>query len=216
MLNLDEEQVKEFRTGEDALYELLFGSASSMSTDETSASLTKPSSAFQYLQELNAYHLERLSAEPLVLRDKLAQCGEEIKTLAFSNYKTFVRTAQCSREIYADFGKIDERLDELITRLPQFTTSCDTFTKSIQVINQQRRGNTLTLQKHTQLLELLEISQLMDTCVRNEYYEEALDLAAYVKRFLYIYYKINQNVAKIIYTPTKNFIFDRFTSLLVI
>ena len=46
----------------------------------------------------------------------------------------------------------------------------------------RRKLNTLSLSRHTQLLEVLEIPQVMETCVRNGYYEEALDLSAHVRR----------------------------------
>lgn len=49
-------------------------------------------------------------------------------------------------------------------------------------IAQNRRMNNVTLNRHTEILEVLEIPQLMDTCVRNSYYEEALELVSYVRR----------------------------------
>lgn len=54
--------------------------------------------------------------------------------------------------------------------------------KEAEEIGASRRMNSLTLNRHTEILEILEIPQLMDTCVRNAYYEEALELAVYVKR----------------------------------
>ena len=162
--------------GEEVLYDLLFAD------EKNSDKIAHLDESFAYLQELNACHIDRLQAEPAILLDSQQRIQEEIKNLAFSNYKTFIRTAVASKEVYADFGVIDAKLDQLASHLPDFSGLCENFAKSIQSISAARRTNNLTLQKHNQLLEILEISQLMDTCVRNEYYEEALDLAAYVKR----------------------------------
>uniref|UniRef100_A0A803V1Z6 Conserved oligomeric Golgi complex subunit 8 n=1 Tax=Ficedula albicollis TaxID=59894 RepID=A0A803V1Z6_FICAL len=53
-----------------------------------------------------------------------------------------------------------------------------TFMRDAEAIACSRRMNSLTLNRHTEILEILEIPQLMDTCVRNGYYEEALELTA--------------------------------------
>ena len=42
--------------------------------------------------------------------------------------------------------------------------------------------NNLTRSRLTELVELLEISQLMDTTVRNGYYDEALELIEFARK----------------------------------
>lgn len=178
-VDANEKEENFMTSGEKVLYELLFEAniAKNQRDDKMSFDLS-----LKYLQQLNMCHLDQLQSEPNALFQAQQHIQEEIKNLAFSNYKTFIRTAQCSKEIYSDFSIIDGQLNDIIDNLPSFSQSCEDFAKNIQSINQARRANNLTLQKHNQLLEILEISQLMDTCVRNEYYDEALNLANYVRR----------------------------------
>ena len=59
---------------------------------------------------------------------------------------------------------------------------CLGFSETAQSLSSARRLTSLALSRHTQLLEILELPQLMDTCVRNGYWEEALELSAHVVR----------------------------------
>ncbi|NXX85166.1 COG8 protein, partial [Urocolius indicus] len=91
-------------------------------------------------------------------------------------------SAECTGSAGRGFGGIESRLQSLLDRLPALQDACRTFVRDAEEIALSRRMNSLTLNRHTEILEILEIPQLMDTCVRNGYYEEALELAAYVRR----------------------------------
>ncbi|XP_037671982.1 conserved oligomeric Golgi complex subunit 8 isoform X2 [Choloepus didactylus] len=136
----------------------------------------------RYLRELSGSGLERLRREPERLAEERAQLLQQTRDLAFANYKTFIRGAECTERIHRLFGDVEASLGRLLDRLPSFQQSCRNFMKEAEEISSNRRMNTLTLNRHTEILEILEIPQLMDTCVRNNYYEEALELAAYVRR----------------------------------
>lgn len=135
-----------------------------------------------YLSELSSFGVEKLRREPERLAEERAQILQQTRELAFSNYQTFIRTADCTHHIYRDFGRVESSVSRLLDTLPRFGEKCRVFMKEAEQIGASRRMNSLTLNRHTEILEVLEIPQLMDTCVRNAYYEEALELAAYVKR----------------------------------
>lgn len=135
-----------------------------------------------YLFKLGTYKVDQLKQEQTHLADEHRAVVEQTQDLAISNYTTFIQTSECSKHIFTEFNATEQQLDSLIERLPDLTERCDRFVAASAEINTARRLNTLTLRRNAQLLEILELPQLMDTCIRHGKYEEALELAAYVQR----------------------------------
>lgn len=135
-----------------------------------------------YLSDLGALGLHRLVQEPDRLAEEKISVLEQTQDLAFHNYKTFIQAAECSQKIFQDFNIIESRLDSLVNKLPAFKQKCCGFGKEAQQINARWKQASSTLGKHQQLLEFLEMPQLMDNYVKAGYYDEALELSAYVKR----------------------------------
>lgn len=135
-----------------------------------------------YLAELGNIGPDRVATEPDRVTEELTQLQAQTQELAFSNYKTFIQTSNCSREIFTQFQTTESHLQQLLEKLPNFTSHCHEFQAAAADISRHRRLTSLTLSKHTSLLEILELPQLMDTVVRNQHYEEALQLHSYVNR----------------------------------
>ena len=147
-----------------------------------------------YLQTLFTYDTERLHREIEYLNDEKSSKSSQMLSLTFDNYSTFIRTADCSKNISNDFSTIEDRLSIILTQLDEFSSCCQTFTRETEQTNHLRKQNMSTLQKYPQLLEILEIPQLMDTCVRNDYFDEALEIVTYCKR---LERKFSQPAAKL-------------------
>lgn len=131
---------------------------------------------------MGTYKVEQLKKEEIRLEDEQKSIIEQTQDLAISNYKTFIKTSECSRSIFNEFCNTELRVNSLIEKLPEFNKKCQEFLDIANKINTDRRLNSITLKRNAQLLEILELPQLMENCIKQSRYEEALELASYVRK----------------------------------
>ena len=72
-------------------------------------------------------------------------------------------------------------LSEKLTPLKE---ACLNFESQAKTLSLRRKSTSLVLARHTKLLEVLELPQLVETCVRNGHYDEALELTQYATRYV--------------------------------
>ncbi|XP_038978357.1 conserved oligomeric Golgi complex subunit 8-like isoform X2 [Phoenix dactylifera] len=122
------------------------------------------------------------SQEPELLRVDAERIRRQMQEVAVGNYRGFIAAADSLSFIRGQLTDFDKHLESLIMEIPNLTSGCTEFIESAQQILEERKLNQTLLANHSTLLDLLEIPQLMDTCIRNGNYDEALDLEAFVQK----------------------------------
>lgn len=140
------------------------------------------SEAINYLRKLRSYKKENLKKDSVNLLDDLNNLDLQTQEIAFSNYPAFIKTAESSRQVLKGWNETTKNVESLIDKLPKFSEKCDTFVKTTLEIQSSSRLNSLTMKRHLELLEILELPQLMESSIREEKYEDALELASYVQK----------------------------------
>lgn len=133
-----------------------------------------------YVSELLSFTLDRLHKEPELLRVDAERIQKQMQEVAVSNYRAFISAADALLAVRQEVSSIDKHLSSMIGEIPKLTSGCTEFIESAEQILEKRKMNQTLLSNHSTLLDLLEIPQLMDTCVRNGNYDEALDLETFV------------------------------------
>lgn len=129
-----------------------------------------------YLSRLSHMGVMAVSAEPDRLRAEQLQIGVQMEDLAFTHFGTFTSGAKSIESMHEEIEKLVDSANKVEESLPQLSAACQDFCHRVKGISKSRKVNHKTLRQHTQLLELLEMAQLMDACVQNEHYEEALEI----------------------------------------
>lgn len=127
-----------------------------------------------FFQELMRSGRSRLERENQSLASRSRQLEDETRGMAFDHYSTFISAADCCHEIAGQFRRNQEQVSALTDDLPKVASTCLDFHGKALKLSEERKKTSLVLANHTKLLEVLELPQLMETCVRNGHTEEAL------------------------------------------
>ncbi|KAL1410152.1 hypothetical protein Q8F55_004155 [Vanrija albida] len=154
--------------------------------------------ASSYLDELLALPLKSILTEASAISAEAASVESELTNLCFREYPTFISVHKCSSAVTSAFDDFSESLGNLLDAVPALEEECRTFVKSTSGVQNTRAKAALVQEHQDKLFDLLEIPQLMDTCVRNGYYQEALELGAHAEQLVARYPGIElvQDVAK--------------------
>lgn len=142
-----------------------------------------PSSSAQtaYLSHLTSLSLPQLLQEPATLASEASFLTSELTNLCHSQYATFLSLHHASTALSTSFASFSSSLSALVDAVPVLEAQCSSFAQQTKELRRERRMVTTVLEHHEKLLDILEIPQLIDTCVKNGYYQEALDLASHTK-----------------------------------
>lgn len=88
---------------------------------------------------MGSQNWEHIRKEPERLNEEMKQLTEQTQDLAFTNYKTFVETADISRTIMKDLGKSKDNLETFLDTTPIFVQECEKFSQMAGNIVKEKR-----------------------------------------------------------------------------
>lgn len=135
-----------------------------------------------YLAELLSFSLDRLSKEPELLKDDQVRIQRQLEETAFKNYKAFVATAECVEKVEQGLSDIGKELSSIHDRVPAIERDASAYENTLESHLREQTQNKLVVANASQVQEILEVKQLMETCIRHGSYDEALDLEAFVNK----------------------------------
>ncbi|KAF8323766.1 Dor1-domain-containing protein, partial [Clavulina sp. PMI_390] len=138
-----------------------------------------------YLTHLSSLPLDTLLTEPGRLATESDILSSDLTQLCHSQHQTFLSLRSASNALSSSLGSLTSSLDTLLNdSIPNLESEARLFSENTKTIQQNRAKASLVLEHHEKLLDVLELPQLLATCIKNGYYSEALDLANHFERNL--------------------------------
>ncbi|KAL3162063.1 hypothetical protein ABBQ38_009127 [Trebouxia sp. C0009 RCD-2024] len=175
-----------------------FSKPSSSKPRPENASIHDQEQEDAYFTELLSYSLERLGKEPELLKADQDHLRKQAEDSAVKHYKAFINTASCLEAARDEMQGLAGHVDALLQDIPVLDRVCEQFVTTAKTLQAKQSENKQLQSNHATMLELLEVPQLMDTCVRNGSYDDALDLKGFIGKLAFMHsdLKAVQNLVK--------------------
>ena len=160
----------------------------SLLADVIASSLTAPpeqlrkSSGQSYLSNITNFSLQELLSEPTVLQTQSHHLTSSLTSLTHTSYPTFLSLHHTTNALTSSLTSLSSSLDSLLTTsLPALEEAAAGWKDRTEAVLNDRSKARVVLEQHEKIRDLLDIPILIDTCVRNGYFAEALSLASHAK-----------------------------------
>jgi len=155
----------------------IFGEKELEGLNKTNPALIETARA--YFPHLTSSTYERLIREPDTLQLEKDRCEREMEQLAVQNYSAFISNAEVTKAVRQEFVGIQKHLDDMVQMMQPVQSSIEEFQAAAAGLGIRRSALRNVQQQHGLLVDLLELPQLLDACIRNQMYDESLELLSY-------------------------------------
>jgi conserved oligomeric Golgi complex subunit 8 len=166
-------------------------------TDILPLSLIPPSPSSQaYLNHLTSLSLPSLLNEPGSLQTQSHHLTSSLSSLIHTAYPTFISLHGTSCALGLSLSSLSSSLDSLISAsLPNLDASTSSWREKTEPLLDKRQQAQIVLEQHDKLCEILDIPILMETCVRNSHFSEALSLRSHVESLVTTHIEQTRKIA---------------------
>lgn len=150
--------------------------------DATNENLYNNPELAKYLDELCSLGTSQLKGQSKILEKEELHLTNSIKQITLKSFPSIVATSNFVNELELDLNALRSNINTYQDTLPSFAEKVNIFNEEAMSISRRWRDASLMLNKHSKILEFLEIIQLLDSCLRNAHYDEALKLLNYIAK----------------------------------
>ncbi|KAK9844283.1 hypothetical protein WJX74_000423 [Apatococcus lobatus] len=137
--------------------------------------------------ELLSYSLERLSKEPELLKAEREQLRRNGQDAAIKHYRAFITGSGCLQSVETELKQVEASLQGMQAHLPQLGQAGQTFSSGAKAAIDKLSETRQIHDSQAALMELLEIPQLMETCMRNGNHDDALALRSLLAKLAFLH-----------------------------